>query len=161
MIRGLGGGTSSSLQRARSHPHDRAVPARLASTLEPPEAHSTRSQPSLALVKRKGSNFSLRQSKSPSIHPKAVTRVQKSPLENPRRAPSLSAEMLAKNKQMALERLYGTYKPVKARSWPWFSGESPSNQLPMRRAAHPSGCARCSAGAGCSAIKYQPLLQNC
>jgi len=27
----------------------------------------------------------------------------------------------------------------------------------MRRAAHPSGCARCGAGAGCSAIKYQSL----
>ena len=25
----------------------------------------------------------------------------------------------------------------------------------MRKAAHPSGCARCGAGAGCSAIKYQ------
>ena len=25
----------------------------------------------------------------------------------------------------------------------------------MRRAAHPSGCARCGAGAGCSAIQYQ------
>ena len=25
----------------------------------------------------------------------------------------------------------------------------------MRRAAHPSGCARCGAGAGCSAIEYQ------
>jgi len=28
----------------------------------------------------------------------------------------------------------------------------------MRRAAHPSGCARCGAGAGCSAIKYQSLF---
>ena len=28
----------------------------------------------------------------------------------------------------------------------------------MRRAAHLSGGARCGAGAGCSAIKYQPLL---
>ena len=27
----------------------------------------------------------------------------------------------------------------------------------MRRAAHPSGCGRCSAGAGCSAINYQSL----
>ena len=27
----------------------------------------------------------------------------------------------------------------------------------MRRAAHPSECARCGAGAGCSAIKYQFL----
>ena len=27
----------------------------------------------------------------------------------------------------------------------------------MRRAAHPSGRARCGAGAGCSAIKYQSL----
>jgi len=27
----------------------------------------------------------------------------------------------------------------------------------MRRAAHPSGCARCGAGAGCSAIKYQSI----
>ena len=27
----------------------------------------------------------------------------------------------------------------------------------MRRAAHPSGCARCGAGAGCSAITYQSL----
>jgi hypothetical protein len=27
----------------------------------------------------------------------------------------------------------------------------------MRRAAHPSGCARCGAGAGCSAIRYQSL----
>ena len=27
----------------------------------------------------------------------------------------------------------------------------------MRKAAHPSGCARCGAGAGCSAIKYQSL----
>ena len=27
----------------------------------------------------------------------------------------------------------------------------------MRRAAHPSGCARCGSGAGCSAIKYQSL----
>jgi len=26
-----------------------------------------------------------------------------------------------------------------------------------RRAAHPSGCGRCGAGAGCSAIKYQSL----
>ena len=31
----------------------------------------------------------------------------------------------------------------------------------MRRAAHPSGCARCGAGAGCSAIKYQsPLVHG-
>ena len=29
----------------------------------------------------------------------------------------------------------------------------------MRRAAHPSGCARCGAGAGCSAINYQSLWQ--
>ena len=29
----------------------------------------------------------------------------------------------------------------------------------MRRAAHPSGCARCGAGAGCSAIKYRSLLK--
>ena len=29
----------------------------------------------------------------------------------------------------------------------------------MRRAAHPSGCARCGAGAGCSAIKYQSLCR--
>ena len=28
----------------------------------------------------------------------------------------------------------------------------------MRRASHPSGCARCGAGAGRSAIKYQPPL---
>jgi len=28
----------------------------------------------------------------------------------------------------------------------------------MRRAAHPSGGARCSAGAGCSALKYQYLF---
>ena len=28
----------------------------------------------------------------------------------------------------------------------------------MRRAAHPSGRARCGAGAGCSAINYQPLI---
>ena len=28
----------------------------------------------------------------------------------------------------------------------------------MRRAAHPSGSARCGAGAGCSAMKYQSLL---
>ena len=28
----------------------------------------------------------------------------------------------------------------------------------MRRAAHPSGCARCGAGAGYSAIRYQSLL---
>jgi len=28
----------------------------------------------------------------------------------------------------------------------------------MRRAAHPSGCARCGAGAGCSAIKCHPLF---
>ena len=28
----------------------------------------------------------------------------------------------------------------------------------MRRAAHPSECARCVAGAGCSAIKYQSLV---
>ena len=28
----------------------------------------------------------------------------------------------------------------------------------MCRAAHPSGCARCGAGAGCSAIKYQSLM---
>ena len=28
----------------------------------------------------------------------------------------------------------------------------------MRRAAHPSGCARCGAGAVCSAMKYQSLL---
>ena len=27
----------------------------------------------------------------------------------------------------------------------------------MRRAAHPSGCARCGAGAGCAAIEYQSL----
>ena len=27
----------------------------------------------------------------------------------------------------------------------------------MRRAAYPSGCERCGAGAGCSAIKYQSL----
>ena len=27
-----------------------------------------------------------------------------------------------------------------------------------RRAAHPSGCARCGAGAGCSVIKYQSLF---
>ena len=27
----------------------------------------------------------------------------------------------------------------------------------MRRAAHPSGCARCGAGAGCSALKYPSL----
>ena len=27
----------------------------------------------------------------------------------------------------------------------------------MRRAAHPSGCARCGAGAGCSAIEYEYL----
>ena len=27
----------------------------------------------------------------------------------------------------------------------------------MRRAAHPSGCAKCGAGAGCSVIKYQYL----
>ena len=27
----------------------------------------------------------------------------------------------------------------------------------MRKAAHPPGCARCGAGAGCSAIKYQSL----
>jgi len=27
----------------------------------------------------------------------------------------------------------------------------------MRRAAHTSGCARCGAGAGCSAIQYQYL----
>ena len=27
----------------------------------------------------------------------------------------------------------------------------------MRRASHPSGCARCGAGAGCSAINYQSL----
>jgi len=27
----------------------------------------------------------------------------------------------------------------------------------MRKAAYPSGCARCGAGAGCSAMKYQPL----
>ena len=30
----------------------------------------------------------------------------------------------------------------------------------MRRAAHPSGCARCEAGAGCSAIKYQSLMHT-
>ena len=30
----------------------------------------------------------------------------------------------------------------------------------MRKAAHPSGCARCGAGAGCSAIKYQSLLNR-
>jgi len=30
----------------------------------------------------------------------------------------------------------------------------------MRRAAHPSGCARCGAGAGCAAIKYQSLRQE-
>jgi len=30
----------------------------------------------------------------------------------------------------------------------------------MRRAAHPSGCARCGAGAGSSAIKYQPLVRH-
>ena len=28
----------------------------------------------------------------------------------------------------------------------------------MRRAAHPSGCARCGAGAGCLAIRYQSRL---
>ena len=31
----------------------------------------------------------------------------------------------------------------------------------MRRAAHPSGCARCGAGAGRSAIKYQFLSRPC
>ena len=30
----------------------------------------------------------------------------------------------------------------------------------MRRAAHPSGCARCGAGAGCSAIKCQSLCRT-
>jgi len=30
----------------------------------------------------------------------------------------------------------------------------------MRRAAHPSGCARCGAGAGCSAVQYQSLLRR-
>ena len=30
----------------------------------------------------------------------------------------------------------------------------------MRVAAHPSGCARCGVGAGCSAIKYQRLLRH-
>jgi len=30
----------------------------------------------------------------------------------------------------------------------------------MRRAAHPSGCARCGAGADCSAIKYQSLSMD-
>ena len=29
----------------------------------------------------------------------------------------------------------------------------------MRRAAHSSGCARCGAGAGCSAIRYQSLFR--
>ena len=29
----------------------------------------------------------------------------------------------------------------------------------MRRAAHPAGCARCGAGAGCSAIEYPSLEQ--
>ena len=29
--------------------------------------------------------------------------------------------------------------------------------ITMRRAAHPSGCERCVAGAGCSAIKYQSI----
>ena len=29
----------------------------------------------------------------------------------------------------------------------------------MRRAAHPSGCVRCGAGAGCSGIKYQSLVR--
>ena len=28
----------------------------------------------------------------------------------------------------------------------------------MRRAAHPSGCAKCGAGGGCLAIKYQSLF---
>ena len=28
----------------------------------------------------------------------------------------------------------------------------------MRRAAHPAGCARCGAGAGCLAIEYQSLM---
>ena len=30
----------------------------------------------------------------------------------------------------------------------------------MRRAAHPSGCVTCGAGAGCSQIKYQSLSEN-
>ena len=30
----------------------------------------------------------------------------------------------------------------------------------MRRAAHPSGCARCGAGAGCSAMKHQSLYRR-
>ena len=30
----------------------------------------------------------------------------------------------------------------------------------MRGAAHPSGCARCGAGAGCSSIKYQSLGES-
>ena len=33
-------------------------------------------------------------------------------------------------------------------------------QFTMRKAAHPPGCARCGAGAGCSAIKYQSLCNS-
>jgi len=50
----------------------------------------------------------------------------------------------------------------KVRCWRWLFG----NKMPislrtvtrtMRREAHPSGCARCGAGAGCVAVKYQSL----
>jgi len=48
------------------------------------------------------------------------------------------------------------------------SGKCSQERLPrgtvtstMRKAAHPSGCARCGAGAGCSAIKYSSLRELC
>jgi len=41
--------------------------------------------------------------------------------------------------------------------WMSHSQVSGSVTSTMRRAAHPSGCARCGAGAGCLAIQYQSL----
>ena len=46
---------------------------------------------------------------------------------------------------------------VKREAFAW-SERASMNPLNICRAAQPSGCARCGAGAGCSAIKYQSPL---
>ena len=97
----------------------------------------------------------------PTARP-SVERICRKALFSDLEDPALQCMRLAVREALLCSTEWGGASLLLCRRWGWrsnTSGKCSQERLTVTRtirgAAHPSGCARCGAGAGCSAIEYR------